>query len=152
MTLAGLYRAVVVDNADPEARLRLRVRVPSVTGTEVVGWVWPCLPTLEGVRPPAPGQGVFVQYEAGDPDFPVWTGVTVAEPTGSVGPDSPFAYVHTQGIAASTWVITHNLGFYPNVTVIDSSGSEVEGDIVYTSSNVVTITFSAAFGGVAYLS
>ena len=60
-------------------------------------------------------------------------------------------YVHTQATAAATWEITHNLNKYPSVTVIDSAGSEVEGDIDYTSANVVTLTFSGAFSGKAYL-
>ena len=71
----GIYRAVVVDNADPESRKRLKVRVPAVTGTAVVGWVWPCLPHGVTTTVPAPGSGVWVMYEGGDPDFPIWMGV-----------------------------------------------------------------------------
>lgn len=74
---AGIYRAVVVDADDPEARLRLRVRVPGVTGDAVVGWVWPCLPAVARttITLPTPGSGVWVMFEGGDPDFPVWMGV-----------------------------------------------------------------------------
>lgn len=62
------------------------------------------------------------------------------------------SYVHTQATAASTWLIDHNLGFYPNVTVVDSSGDQVEGTVTYTTLNQVRVMFSAAFAGLAYLS
>lgn len=63
------------------------------------------------------------------------------------------SYEHTQGVAASVWTITHNLGFNPNVTVIDSSGTIYEGEIAYnTNRNSLTVTFTAAFSGKAYLS
>lgn len=64
----------------------------------------------------------------------------------------PLSYVHNQGVASATWVITHNLGFYPNVIVEDSGGTTVEGEVVYNSANQLTLTFSAPFGGIAYLS
>jgi hypothetical protein len=62
------------------------------------------------------------------------------------------AYHHTQGVASAVWTITHNLGWQPNVTVQDSGGSVVEGEISYTSTTALTITFSGAFSGNAYLS
>lgn len=62
------------------------------------------------------------------------------------------SYVHTQEIASTSWVITHNLNFYPNVTVINSTGANIVGDITYTSTTSVTLTFSAAVSGTAYLS
>jgi hypothetical protein len=57
-----------------------------------------------------------------------------------------------QNTASTTWSISHNLGYYPNVTVVDSTATVCEGDIVYTSANIMTITFSQAISGVAYLS
>ena len=62
------------------------------------------------------------------------------------------SYAHTQGAASSSWVIPHNLGFFPNVTTIDSAGNIVEGEIAYTNSNSLTVSFSSAFSGKAYLS
>ena len=62
------------------------------------------------------------------------------------------AYHHTQGVSSAVWNITHNLGWQPNVTVQDSGGSVVEGEISYTSTNALTVTFSGAFSGKAYLS
>ena len=65
---------------------------------------------------------------------------------------SRVAYTHTQGVASNTWTITHNLGFYPNLTVQDSAGTIYEGEITYTDSVSLTVTFSSAFSGKAYLS
>jgi hypothetical protein len=59
-------------------------------------------------------------------------------------------YEHDQPTAASSWTITHNLGKNPSVTVVDTAGSVVEGKIEYINKNQVTITFNAAFSGVAY--
>lgn len=62
------------------------------------------------------------------------------------------SYEHVQDTPASMWDIIHNLGFHPNVTVVDSAGSEVEGDVKYPSSNEVQIEFASAFSGQAFLS
>jgi hypothetical protein len=62
------------------------------------------------------------------------------------------AYTHVQGTSSAVWVVTHNLGWHPNVTVQDSGGSIVEGEIAYTNTNSLTITFTGAFSGKAYLS
>jgi hypothetical protein len=62
------------------------------------------------------------------------------------------SFTHEQGISASEWEIEHNLGFYPAVTVFLSSGDTVEGLINHTTNNSLTITFSAAITGTAYLS
>ena len=62
------------------------------------------------------------------------------------------AHEHIQNVASATWVITHNLGFKPNVTIIDSAGTIYEGEIAYTNTNSLTVSFSAAFSGKAFLS
>lgn len=63
-----------------------------------------------------------------------------------------FAYHHVQAAPDNIWTIRHRLGFYPNVTVVDSSGAIAEGEIEYQSKNQLRITFSAPFSGDAYLS
>ena len=65
---------------------------------------------------------------------------------------SRVAYTHTQGVASAIWVVDHNLDFYPNVTVQDSAGTIYEGEISYTSLGSLTLTFSSAFSGTAFLS
>jgi hypothetical protein len=62
-------------------------------------------------------------------------------------------YRHVQATAATTWAITHNLSFRPNVTAVDSTGRQMwPGAVDYPSATAVTLTFSAAVGGEAYLS
>lgn len=73
---------------------------------------------------------------------------------GAVGPPGPPGganYTHNQMVPAADWTITHNLARFPSVTVIDSAGSTVVGDVDYLSNNEVSIHFTAAFGGSAYL-
>lgn len=62
------------------------------------------------------------------------------------------SFEHTQSSASDTWTITHNLNFFPNVTVQDSAGSTVEGEIVYNTNTTLTVTFSSPISGKAYLS
>ena len=60
-------------------------------------------------------------------------------------------YVHTQAAASDEWVITHTLGGYPSVTVVDSASTQVIGEVKYDSTTQITIAFSAPFSGFAYL-
>lgn len=62
------------------------------------------------------------------------------------------AYAHVQDVPADTWDVVHSLGFRPNVTVFDSAGSQVEGDLAHVSSAELILTFAGAFAGTAYLS
>lgn len=62
------------------------------------------------------------------------------------------SYIHTQSVSASTWTINHNLGYYPAVSVVDSGESLVIGDVTYISTNTLSVSFNASFGGKAYLS
>ncbi len=59
-------------------------------------------------------------------------------------------YRHVQIVAIDTWVINHNLGKYPTVAVVDTSGAVMIGELHYTTLSKVTITFSAAVSGEAY--
>lgn len=72
-------------------------------------------------------------------------------PPGAPG-SAPQAYVHDQAVPSDTWVITHSLGYRPNVTVVDTGGTNIEGTITYDSSTQITVVFSTSFGGYAYLS
>ena len=59
-------------------------------------------------------------------------------------------FVYVQATSSNIWEITHNLNKYPAVTVVDSGGSVVIGEIVYIDKNNVRITFASAFSGKAY--
>lgn len=60
-------------------------------------------------------------------------------------------YVYKQLTPASVWTIYHSLNKYPSVTVVDSAGSIVIGEINYVSITEINITFAGAFSGIAYL-
>lgn len=84
----GKYRGFVVDNEDPEQLGRLKLRVPSVLGDEVVtGWAMPCVPYGGAAGQgqlcvPDTEAGVWVEFEEGDPEFPIWVGCFWSKPGG----------------------------------------------------------------------
>jgi hypothetical protein len=55
-------------------------------------------------------------------------------------------------LVSSTWSITHNLGFRPNVTTIDSASMNIEGTVEHIDQNSLNVNFSIASTGTAYLS
>ena len=57
----------------------------------------------------------------------------------------------TQGVPSAVWAIQHDLDKYPSVTVVSDSNSVMYGAVKYIDKNNITITFSAAFSGSAYL-
>lgn len=60
-------------------------------------------------------------------------------------------YTYTKIAPADIWEVEHNLGKFPSVTVVDSAGSVVQGEIEYIDRNNVRVTFTGAFAGFAYL-
>lgn len=60
-------------------------------------------------------------------------------------------YRHVQGASTNFWVIPHNLGKFPSVVVKDSAGTTVIGEINYVDENNITLIFSGAFSGEAFL-
>ena len=60
-------------------------------------------------------------------------------------------YIHVQSISSTVWTINHPLQKYPSVTIVDSAENIVYGDVVYITTGQIQVTFSAAFGGKAYL-
>ena len=60
-------------------------------------------------------------------------------------------YIHNQPTASAEWTINHHLGRYPSVTVIDSGGSVVVGDVQYVDKCTIIVRFQSAFSGKAYL-
>lgn len=74
----GKYRGLVIDNIDPLQTGRLMVQVPDVSNVLPTSWAMPCLP-FAGIQSgfyavPEIGSTVWVEFERGNPDYPVWTG------------------------------------------------------------------------------
>ena len=74
----GKYRGVVLNNVDPMQIGRLMVQVPDVAGLIPSSWAMPCVP-IAGIQNgmvalPIIGSGVWVEFEQGDSDHPIWSG------------------------------------------------------------------------------
>lgn len=86
-TYYGKYRGTVINNIDPQLTGRLLVQVPDVFGLGTSSWATACVP-LAGIQAgtwflPQIGAGVWVEFEKGDPDYPIWSGCfwgSAAEP------------------------------------------------------------------------
>ncbi|MGN2250126.1 phage baseplate assembly protein V [Frateuria sp. GZRe14] len=77
-TYFGKYRGTVLQNVDPEQRGRIQAMVPDVAGLLPSSWAMPCVP-IAGKQSgswvvPQIGAGVWIEFEQGDPDYPIWTG------------------------------------------------------------------------------
>lgn len=79
----GKYRGVVTDNKDPKMLGRIRARVPDVFGEHQSGWAMPSMPYAgQGVGLfliPPKDAFVWIEFEHGDADYPIWTGCFWAE-------------------------------------------------------------------------
>lgn len=87
MKLYGKYRGLVVDRNDPKRMGRLLVTVPSLFGVASV-WAEPCFPwtgpNAGQIHIPPVNAGVWVEFEAGDPNRPIWSGGWYAAPGGEL--------------------------------------------------------------------
>ncbi len=74
----GKYRGTVIQNVDPMLRGRIQCMVPDVFGVTPTGWAMPCFPfagpQMGSVAIPTIGAGVWVEFEQGDPEKPIWVG------------------------------------------------------------------------------
>lgn len=74
----GKFRGTVINNIDPMMIGRLQAMVPDVSSVALTSWAMPCFP-MSGIQTgvlavPPIGAGVWVEFERGDPDYPIWTG------------------------------------------------------------------------------
>lgn len=76
----GMYRGTVTDNQDPLMTGRIRARVPEVTGVADSGWAMPCVPYGIVSIPPV-GAAVWIEFEQGNPEYPIWPGSLWNSPT-----------------------------------------------------------------------
>ena len=98
----GKYRGTVIDSDDPSRLGRLKVSVPSVLGQDVVtGWATPCVPYGGAAGQgflfiPERGAGVWVEFEEGDLEFPIWVGTFWCQPGGESQAPKPNAHGGTE--------------------------------------------------------
>jgi uncharacterized protein involved in type VI secretion and phage assembly len=76
--LYGKYRGTVINNVDPMQIGRIQAMVPDLAGFVPGTWAMPCLP-MAGINTgvftvPMIGSGVWIEFERGDPDYPIWVG------------------------------------------------------------------------------
>lgn len=88
----GKFRGVVSDNNDPSSLGRIRAKVPDVYGEEESGWAMPAVPYAGNqvglfLIPPTNAL-VWIEFEHGDPDYPIWTGCFWAQSEVPVSPAS----------------------------------------------------------------
>ena len=74
----GKYRGLVIDNIDPLQIGRVMAQVPDLLGETPSSWAMPCVPAA-GIQAgcfivPPIGSQVWIEFEQGDPDYPIWTG------------------------------------------------------------------------------
>jgi uncharacterized protein involved in type VI secretion and phage assembly len=131
----GLFRATVVNNVDPMQLGRLQVLVPDVSGVLPSSWANPCFPTggpqMGFFAVPTVGAGVYVSFEQGDPDYPVWLGTFL----GSVA-EKP---VLANSAPPPTPAITLQTPLKNGIVIADAMGPTGVGGITLQSASGATI-------------
>ena len=128
----GKYRGIVTDNMDPLMVGRIRARVPDVMGEQESGWATPCAPFggdgMGFFAVPKVGAGVWIEFEHGDPDYPVWSGCwwgSAAEmPPTLLAPPPPSKKVMLKTEGGHTVLIDDTPGI-GGITLETSSGQKI---------------------------
>lgn len=138
----GKYRGVVSENDDGDANQgqklgRIRAKVPDVFGEKVSGWALPCVPyagkNVGLFLMPPEGASVWIEFEHGDPEYPVWSGCFWGSgevPLSSYTPDSKvlrtgFATVTVSDASGSGSVTVESNGDPKLKIVLDGNGIEI---------------------------
>ena len=127
----GKYRGVVSDINDPLQIGRLRARVPDVMGDQESGWAMPCFPFggsgMGFFALPTVGAGVWIEFEHGDPDYPIWAGCwygTLAEvPPALLAPPYKKVLLQTEGGTSITLDDTPGIG---GITLETAGGQKLK--------------------------
>jgi uncharacterized protein involved in type VI secretion and phage assembly len=132
VTFYGKYRGIVTDNMDPLMMGRIRAKVPDVMGDQESGWAMPCAPfsgkTMGFFALPDKDAGVWIEFEHGDPDYPIWSGCwwgSLAEMPSAVivpPPASSKVMIMTKGGSSILIDDTPGIG---GVTIETSTGQKI---------------------------
>ncbi|MEG8040276.1 phage baseplate assembly protein V [Sphingomonas sp. LR60] len=134
----GKYRGTVVNNIDPELRGRLNCLVPDVYGVVPSSWAEPCAPLAGPTGPPMGvymvppiGAGVWIEFEHGDPDYPIWVGCRF----GSTADVPPLALA---GLPVSPSIVLQTAG--QNMVVISDLPGPAGGIMIQSGASIVSIS------------
>lgn len=150
-TFFGKYRGLVTSNEDPTGRGRLQVTVPTVMGDERL-WALPCAPyagdQVGFFALPPNGTSVWVEFEGGDPTYPIWVGCFWGDgqiPSGDAVPGVKFWKTDqvTLRIDDTEGSIVIETAGGARITV-GPTGVEIEGAEVKQSANGMVTKLDAA--------
>jgi uncharacterized protein involved in type VI secretion and phage assembly len=135
----GKYRGTVIDNADPTNRARLKVRAPAALG-DLETWAMPCVPyagdQVGFFFLPEPGTGVWVEFEAGDPSYAIWSGFFWGDD--QLPPDATAATSKVIRTEKTTIVMNDDT---PEIrAAVDDSGEVTIGEDVTVTRDQATLT------------
>lgn len=126
----GKYRGIVTDVHDPLMTGRIRARVPDVLGDQESGWALPCAPFggsgMGFFALPKQGAGVWIEFEHGDPDYPIWAGAwfgSMADlPADLLAPPYKKVMIKTEGGHSITLDDTPGIG---GITLQTANGQKI---------------------------
>jgi uncharacterized protein involved in type VI secretion and phage assembly len=127
----GKYRGTVLNNIDPMGIGRIQVQVPDVLGDAASSWAMPCFPLagpgMGQFHLPPKDAGVWVEFEQGDPSYPIWSGcwygaADEVPPDAGTNPLSPNVVLQTPG--QRTLVLSDEPGG-PGLTLKHPSGASI---------------------------
>lgn len=136
-TFYGKYRATVLNNIDPEQKGRLMLTIPDVLGEMPSSWAECCTPLagptgfdMGTYMVPPIGTGVWVEFEQGDPNFPIWVGCRWGSQA-DVPPDATLGSPATPNIVIQSMlkhkiVLSDLLGPTGGITITSLSGASIK--------------------------
>jgi len=135
---------MVTNNVDPMQIGRVQVQVPDVSNVIPTTWAMPCVPfagkQMGWFAPPQIGAGVWVEFEQGNPDYPIWTGCwygSAAEvPVLALATPPALSAVTIQTTAQNTLMISDLPGPTGGILLKSSTGALIAiNDVGITISN-----------------
>jgi uncharacterized protein involved in type VI secretion and phage assembly len=134
----GKYRGTVINNIDPELRGRLMCMVPDVLALVPTSWAEPCTPLAGPTGPPMGvymvppiGAGVWVEFEQGDPDFPIWVGCRW-------GSTADVPAMAKAGLPVSPSIVLQTVG--QNMVVISDLPGPAGGIMIQSGASIVSVS------------